>query len=167
MDYAINHVHIRAKDPKVSALWYEKIFNAKIVSEREVMPGTITIGMQVYPYPGLALEPIYHVFDRGEKTTLVHRGAKIGDEIANFGVYRFDTRVDFPEIAFAGKRIASAHGLIQVVHLKAQGGDGLRQRVVQLVGERGSLIDECEVARLLIQTRLGDYHTEMAPHARQ
>ena len=47
MDYAINHVHIRAKEPKVSAAWYEKIFNAKIVSEREVMPGTITIGMQV------------------------------------------------------------------------------------------------------------------------
>ncbi len=47
MDYAINHVHIRAKDPKASASWYEKIFNAKIVSEREVMPGTITIGMQV------------------------------------------------------------------------------------------------------------------------
>ena len=47
MDYAINHVHIRAKDPKESAAWYEKIFNAKIVSEREVMPGTITIGMQV------------------------------------------------------------------------------------------------------------------------
>jgi len=47
MDYAINHVHIRAKEPKVSAEWYEKIFNAKIVSEREVMPGTITIGMQV------------------------------------------------------------------------------------------------------------------------
>ena len=47
MDYAINHVHIRAKEPKVSAAWYEKIFNAKIISEREVMPGTITIGLQV------------------------------------------------------------------------------------------------------------------------
>ena len=47
MEYAINHVHIRAVDPRASAAWYEKIFNAKVVSEREVMPGTITIGMQV------------------------------------------------------------------------------------------------------------------------
>jgi catechol 2,3-dioxygenase-like lactoylglutathione lyase family enzyme len=47
MEYAINHVHIRAADPHASAAWYEKIFNAKKVSEREVMPGTITIGMQV------------------------------------------------------------------------------------------------------------------------
>jgi len=47
MEYAINHVHIRAKDPQTSAAWYEKIFNAKKISEREVMPGTITIGMQV------------------------------------------------------------------------------------------------------------------------
>ena len=47
MEYHINHVHIRASDPKASALWYEKYFNAEIVSEREVMPGTVTIGMKM------------------------------------------------------------------------------------------------------------------------
>ena len=47
MAYAINHVHIRSADPHASAAWYEKHFDAKIVSEREVMPGTITIGMEV------------------------------------------------------------------------------------------------------------------------
>ena len=47
MPYAINHVHIRATDPHSSAAWYEQFFEAKIVSEREVMPGTITIGMEV------------------------------------------------------------------------------------------------------------------------
>ena len=47
MSYAINHVHIRSVDPHASAAWYEKYFDAKIVSEREVMPGTITIGMQL------------------------------------------------------------------------------------------------------------------------
>lgn len=47
MPYAINHVHIRAADPHASAAWYEKYFEAKKVSEREVMPGTITIGMEV------------------------------------------------------------------------------------------------------------------------
>jgi len=45
--YAINHVHIRSADPHATATWYEKHFEAKIVSEREVMPGTITIGMEV------------------------------------------------------------------------------------------------------------------------
>ncbi len=47
MTYAINHVHIRSANPQASAEWYEKHFGAKKLSEREVMPGTITIGMQV------------------------------------------------------------------------------------------------------------------------
>jgi catechol 2,3-dioxygenase-like lactoylglutathione lyase family enzyme len=47
MAYAINHVHIRSADPHASASWYEKYFGAKIISEREVMPGTITISMEV------------------------------------------------------------------------------------------------------------------------
>ena len=47
MAYVINHVHIRSADPHASASWYEKHFGAKIISEREVMPGTITISMEV------------------------------------------------------------------------------------------------------------------------
>ena len=47
MEYTINHVHIRSADPHASASWYEKYFNAEIVSDREVMPGTITIGMKM------------------------------------------------------------------------------------------------------------------------
>ena len=46
MEYRINHVHIRAADPHATAAWYEKFFNARIVSERTVMPNTITIGME-------------------------------------------------------------------------------------------------------------------------
>lgn len=47
MQYVINHVHIRAADPRATAAWYEKYFNAKIIAEREVMPGTITITTEV------------------------------------------------------------------------------------------------------------------------
>ena len=47
MAYAINHVHIRAADPHTSASWYEKHFGAKILSAREVMPGTITVSMEL------------------------------------------------------------------------------------------------------------------------
>ena len=47
MAYAINHVHIRSSDPHESAAWYEKHFDAKIRSAREVMPGTITVSMEV------------------------------------------------------------------------------------------------------------------------
>ncbi len=47
MEYRINHVHIRAADPHATAAWYEKFFNARIVSERTVMPNTITIGMEM------------------------------------------------------------------------------------------------------------------------
>ena len=47
MRYSINHVHIRSLDPHASAAWYEKHFGAKIVSDREVMAGTITVSMEV------------------------------------------------------------------------------------------------------------------------
>ena len=47
MAYAINHVHIRSVDPHSSAAWYEEHFGAKIISEREVMPGTVTLSMEV------------------------------------------------------------------------------------------------------------------------
>ncbi len=47
MEYAINHVHIRSADPHASASWYEKHFGAKIISDREVMPGTVTVSMDV------------------------------------------------------------------------------------------------------------------------
>ena len=47
MPYAINHVHIRSADPHGSAAWYEEHFGAKLVSEREVMPGTVTLGLEV------------------------------------------------------------------------------------------------------------------------
>ena len=47
MPYLINHVHIRAADPPASADWYTEHFGAKKVSEREVMPGTVTISMDM------------------------------------------------------------------------------------------------------------------------
>ena len=47
MEYAINHVHIRSSDPHRSASWYEEHFGAKIVADREVMSGTITVSMEI------------------------------------------------------------------------------------------------------------------------
>ncbi|MDA1258721.1 MAG: VOC family protein [Chloroflexi bacterium] len=45
MHHAINHVHIRSSDPNASAAWYTEHFGAKVLSSREVMPGSITITM--------------------------------------------------------------------------------------------------------------------------
>ena len=47
MPYLINHVHIRSADPPASAAWYTEHFGAEKVSEREVMPGTVTISMDM------------------------------------------------------------------------------------------------------------------------
>ncbi|HEU0020648.1 MAG TPA: VOC family protein [Dehalococcoidia bacterium] len=47
MAYTINHVHIRSSDPHRSAAWYQRHFGAKLVSEREVMPGTVTLSLEV------------------------------------------------------------------------------------------------------------------------
>ncbi len=45
MPYSINHVHIRSADPHASAAWYTEHFGARLLSSREVMPGTITVSM--------------------------------------------------------------------------------------------------------------------------
>ncbi len=47
MQYHINHVHVRAQDPHASAEWYEKYFNATKLWAREIMPGTVTVSMEV------------------------------------------------------------------------------------------------------------------------
>ena len=47
MKYTSNHVHIRSSDPRASASWSEKSFNARILWEREIMPGTVTVSMEV------------------------------------------------------------------------------------------------------------------------
>ena len=47
MQYHINHVHVRAQDPHASAAWYEKYFNARKLCAREIMPGTVTVSMEV------------------------------------------------------------------------------------------------------------------------
>ena len=47
MPYLINHVHIRSANPSNSADWYAEHFGATKVSEREVMPGTVTISMDM------------------------------------------------------------------------------------------------------------------------
>ncbi len=47
MAYLINHVHIRSANPSASADWYAEHFGAVKVSEREVMPGTVTISMDM------------------------------------------------------------------------------------------------------------------------
>ena len=47
MQYPINHVHVRAQDPHASAAWYEKHFNANKLWAREIMPGTVTVSIEV------------------------------------------------------------------------------------------------------------------------
>ena len=47
MQYNINHVHVRSSDPHASAAWYERYFNANKLWSREIMPGTVTVSMEV------------------------------------------------------------------------------------------------------------------------
>ena len=45
MQYNINHD--QGENPHASAAWYEKYFNAKKLWAREIMPGTVTVSMEV------------------------------------------------------------------------------------------------------------------------
>ena len=37
MPYKVNHIHIKSKDPKITAEWFVKAFNVKIFSETNLL----------------------------------------------------------------------------------------------------------------------------------
>ena len=100
MEYAINHVHIRSSDPHRSASWYEKHFNAKIVSDREVMPGTVTVSMQL---GGPVRLNISSRPDGSSDERAVAELNRLGLEHFGFGVE--DLEADLDRLERAGVRI--------------------------------------------------------------
>ena len=100
MAYAINHVHIRSADPHASASWYEKHFGAKIISEREVMPGTITISMEVGGPDRL------NVSSKPEGTSDERAVAELNRlGLEHFGFAVEDLEADLERLEVAGVRI--------------------------------------------------------------
>lgn len=100
MSYAINHVHIRAIDPHASARWYEEHFEAKILSSREVMPGTITVSMEVGGPVRL------NISSKPEGTPDVRAVAKLNQlGLEHFGFDVEDLKADLDRLEKAGIRI--------------------------------------------------------------
>jgi len=100
MEYFINHVHIRAKDPIKSAMWYEKYFNAKIVSSRESVQGTISITMKLNGSTGLNISSQH---PGGSNKTTPAELNRLGLEHFGFGTKNIDK--DISKFEHAGIRI--------------------------------------------------------------
>ena len=100
MGYAINHVHIRASEPHASADWYEKHFGAKVLSAREVMPGTITI---VTELEGLVRLNISSQKEGSSRERPVAELNRLGLE--HFGFTVDDIDLDMERLEAAGVRI--------------------------------------------------------------
>ena len=100
MEYAINHVHIRSSDPHASASWYERHFNAKILSAREVMPGTVTVSMEV---GGPVRLNISSQPDGSSPERSVAELNRLGLEHFGFGVEDLEAELD--RLSKAGVRI--------------------------------------------------------------
>ena len=100
MTYSVNHVHIRAKDPDESAKWYEEFFDAKILSSREVMPGTITVSMDA---GGPVRLNISSQPEGSSDNTVPAELYRLGRE--NFGFDTTDIEFDIRKFESAGVRI--------------------------------------------------------------
>lgn len=118
MQYPINHVHIRSADPDASADWYAKYFNAKKLWAREVMPGTVTISLEVGGPVRLNIssKPAGSPDDRRaaelNRLGLEHFGFNVSDLAAEMARFEADgIRVVLPETAVStGSRIAYIEG---------------------------------------------------------
>ena len=118
MQYPINHVHIRSADPEASAAWYAKYFNAQKLWAREVMPGTITVSLEVGGPVRLNIssKPAGSSDDRRaaelNRLGLEHFGFNVTDLAAEMARFEADgVRVVLPETAVpTGSRIAYIEG---------------------------------------------------------
>ena len=100
MGYAINHVHIRASEPHASADWYEKHFGATVLSARGVMPGTITIFMEL---EGLVRLNISSQKEGSSEERPVAELNRLGLEHFGFAVDDIDS--DMERLEAAGVRV--------------------------------------------------------------
>ena len=100
MAHAINHVHIRAKDPKRSAAWYEKYFGAKTLSAREVLPGTISVTMETGGQTQLSISSLPPGSSEERPAVELYR---LGLE--HFGFASDDIEADVKKFEEAGVRI--------------------------------------------------------------
>ncbi len=100
MPYSINHVHIRASDPHASAAWYTEHFGAKLLSSREVMPGTITVSMD-------AGGPVrLNISSKPEGTPDVKAAAELNRlGLEHFGFDVDDIETDIARFEAAGVRV--------------------------------------------------------------
>ena len=100
MQYPINHVHVRSSDPHGSAAWYEKYFNAKTLWAREIMPGTVTVSMEVGGPVRL------NISSKPAGTSDERRAAELNRlGLEHFGFDVADLEAELARLAAAGVRI--------------------------------------------------------------
>ena len=100
MQYPINHVHVRSADPHASAAWYEKYFNAKTLWAREIMPGTVTVSMEVGGPVRL------NISSKPAGTSDERRAAELNRlGLEHFGFDVADLEAELARLAAAGVRI--------------------------------------------------------------
>ena len=100
MQYPINHVHVRSSDPHASAAWYEKYFNAKTLWAREIMPGTVTVSMEVGGPVRL------NISSKPAGTSDERRAAELNRlGLEHFGFDVADLETELARLAAAGVRI--------------------------------------------------------------
>ena len=131
MPYSINHVHIRSNDPHASAAWYTEHFGAKLLSSREVMPGTITVSMD-------AGGPVrLNISSKPAGTPDHHAVAELNRlGLEHFGFDVEDIEADIARLEAAGVRvvlpITEVHGGTKLAYI--EGPDDVLIELVQPAG---------------------------------
>jgi predicted enzyme related to lactoylglutathione lyase len=97
MSYFLNHVHIRSANPRTSAEWYEEFFDAKIPSEKDMIPGTVTVSLDVGDSTRLNISPQ----PDGSSSKTIHAGLnRLGLE--HFGFQTDDIQSDIEKFKKSG-----------------------------------------------------------------
>ena len=103
-----------------------------------------------------------HRLDGRVQAAGVNGPAKITDQTAQFGVGLFEQVLDIFQLPPRRLFLLLVQKVIENPHLKTQPGDGLRQRIVQFIGEVGALPHPREPRRFLVQVNSFEGQADVA-----
>jgi len=102
-----------------------------------------------------------HSFLKRSTRALVHADAEVAEQFAQFEVGLVQAAPELVDFRPGAADITGVAGLLNHADAEAQAGQGLRQGIVQLVGQHGAFLHDGYAFGFLVPAGFGDGHAEV------